>query len=187
MDWARENLRGQWTTLMTPFTPDDEVDEQGLRGNIRHIRSLGTRGGGCTWAMGEFWSLTREERTLVYDVVSDEAGGDWPIGAHVTHTSAREMLALARHAESSRVRSPNRCRSLLCDQDRGPGRRVRKAAGRRHGPGDHVLQLSPVRDRDERTGLWGGYATSPTSSASRRPASTRTSPSKRTSSSVATP
>ena len=101
MDWARENLRGQWTTLMTPFTPDDEVDEQGLRGNIRHIRSLGTRGGGCTWAMGEFWSLTREERTLVYDVVSDEAGGDWPIGAHVTHTSAREMLALARHAESA--------------------------------------------------------------------------------------
>ena len=22
LDWARENLRGQWTTLMTPFTPD---------------------------------------------------------------------------------------------------------------------------------------------------------------------
>ena len=27
MDWARENLRGQWTTLMTPFTDDDEIDE----------------------------------------------------------------------------------------------------------------------------------------------------------------
>ena len=34
MDWARENLRGQWTTLMTPFTPDDELDEEGLRSNI---------------------------------------------------------------------------------------------------------------------------------------------------------
>jgi 4-hydroxy-tetrahydrodipicolinate synthase len=101
MDWARENLRGQWTTLMTPFTPDDELDEEGLRRNIRHVRSLGTHGGGCTWGMGEFWSLTREERTRVYDVVSDEAAGDWPIGAHVTHTSAREMLALAGHAESS--------------------------------------------------------------------------------------
>ncbi len=33
-DWARETLRGQWTTLMTPFTPDDEVDEEGLRRNI---------------------------------------------------------------------------------------------------------------------------------------------------------
>lgn len=99
MDWARENMRGQWTTLITPFTPDDEVDEPGLRQNIRHIRSLGTHGGGCTWAMGEFWSLTREERMRVYDIVSDEAAGQWPIGAHVTHTSAKEMLALAQHAE----------------------------------------------------------------------------------------
>ena len=99
-DWAWENLKGQWTTLMTPFTPDDELDERGLRDNIRHIRRLGTRGAGCTWGMGEFWSLTREERTTVYDIVSDEAGGEWPIAAHVTHTSAREMLALARHAEA---------------------------------------------------------------------------------------
>ena len=50
-DWSRENLRGQWTTLMTPFTEDDEVDEAGLRRNIRHVRQLGTRGGGCTWAV----------------------------------------------------------------------------------------------------------------------------------------
>ena len=100
MDWARENLRGQWTTLMTPFTDEDELDEEGLRGNVRYIRSLGTHGAGCTWGMGEFWSLTREERTRVYDVVSDEAGGQWPIGAHVTHTSAKEMLSLATYAEA---------------------------------------------------------------------------------------
>ena len=99
MDWARETLRGQWTTIMTPFTSDDELDEEGLRHNIRHIRSLGTQGGGCTWCMGEFWSLTREERKRVYDIVSDEANGDWPIGAHVTHTSEKEMLALAQYAE----------------------------------------------------------------------------------------
>ena len=101
LDWARENLRGQWTTLITPFTPDDEVDEEGLRSNMRHVRALGTHGGGCTWGMGEFWSLTREERMRVYDIVSDEAGGEWPIGAHVTHTSAKEMLALARYAEDT--------------------------------------------------------------------------------------
>ena len=100
MDWARENLRGQWTTLMTPFTEADELDEEGLRRNIRYIRSLGTHGAGCTWGMGEFWSLTREERTRVYDIVSDEAGGEWPIGAHVTHTSAKEMLSLAAYAEA---------------------------------------------------------------------------------------
>jgi len=98
-DWARENVRGQWTTLMTPFTPDDEIDEDGLRHNIRHVRALGTRGGGCTWCMGEFWSLTLEERMQVYDIVSDEAAGEWPIGAHVTHTSLKDSLVLAAHAE----------------------------------------------------------------------------------------
>ena len=99
MEWARENLRGQWTTIMTPFTPDDEVDEDGLRRNVKYIRSLGTQGGGCTWGMGEFWSLTFEERTQVYDIVSSEANGEWLTGAHVTHTSYKDMIALAKHAE----------------------------------------------------------------------------------------
>lgn len=99
-DWAWENLRGEWSTLMTPFTPDDEFDEEGLRHNIRHVKSLGTRGAGFTWGMGEFWSLTREERLKVYDVAADEAAGEWFVGAHVSHTSHKEMLLLANHAES---------------------------------------------------------------------------------------
>ncbi len=100
-DWASETLRGQWSTLVTPFTPDDRLDEAGLRANVRRVRSLGTAGAGCTWGMGEFWALTREERARVYDIVADEAAGDWPIGAHVTHTSAADMLALADHAEAA--------------------------------------------------------------------------------------
>ncbi len=99
-DWALEHIRGQWTTLITPFTADDRLDEQGLRANVRHVRSLGTSGAGCTWGMGEFWSLTLEERLRVYDVVSDEAAGEWPIAAHVTHTSLGDMLALADRAEA---------------------------------------------------------------------------------------
>lgn len=98
-EWARENLRGQWSTLLTPFTPDDRVDEDALRHNIRHIRSLGVRGAGCTWGMGEFWALTEAERRRVYDVVAEESLGKWLSAAHVTHTSAREMLSLAAHAE----------------------------------------------------------------------------------------
>ncbi len=97
-DWARDSLRGQWTTLMTPFTPDDEVDEAALRGNIEHVRSLGTTGAGFTWGMGEFWSLTHEERIRVYDVSAEASAGEWPIAAHVTHTSAKEAVALADHA-----------------------------------------------------------------------------------------
>ena len=100
-DWAWETLRGQWTTLITPFTPENKLDEQGMRDNIRHIRRLGTTGAGCTWGMGEFWSLTHQERLRTMDIVADEAGGQWPVGAHVTHTSAEEMIALAKHAEGA--------------------------------------------------------------------------------------
>ena len=98
-DWAWENLRGQWSTLVTPFTPDKSFDEEGMRRNIRYIQSLGTRGAGCTWAMGEFWSLTFDERKHVMETVAGESIGRWLSGAHVTHTSTREMLALAGHAE----------------------------------------------------------------------------------------
>ena len=113
-EWAWETLKGQWTTLITPFTPDNRFDREGMKRNIRHVRSLGTVGAGCTWGMGEFWSLTHEERLDVMDAVAEEAqspevpspsggelgqGRSWPIGAHVTHTSAPEMLSLAAHAE----------------------------------------------------------------------------------------
>lgn len=98
-DWAKENIRGQWSTLMTPFSPNDEIDELGLRNNIKHVKSLGVQGAGCTWGMGEFWTLTHEERMEVYDIVSDESKNDWLIAAHVSHTSEKEMLKLATHAE----------------------------------------------------------------------------------------
>ena len=98
-EWAWDNLHGQWSTLVTPFTPEDTVDEAGLRHNIRYIQSLGTKGAGCSWGMGEFWSLTQEERLGVLDIVADESRDQWLIAAHVTHTSAPDMLALARHAE----------------------------------------------------------------------------------------
>ena len=100
-EWARETLRGQWTTLITPFSPDNTVDETGLRQNIRYIRKLGTKGAGCTWGMGEFWSLTQDERIQIMDVLSDESKGQWLIGAHVTHSSGPEMLSLAQHAEAT--------------------------------------------------------------------------------------
>ena len=99
LEWAREHLRGQWSTLMTPFTPDDELDETGLRNNIQRVISLGTHGAGFTWGMGEFWTLTQEERKRIYDIASDESNGSWPIAAHVSHTSYKEVVELATYAE----------------------------------------------------------------------------------------
>ena len=51
--------------------------------------------------MGEFWSLTHDERVHIMDVLADEAKGQWLTGAHVTHSSGLEMVSLAQHAESA--------------------------------------------------------------------------------------
>ena len=99
-DWAKENVRGQWTTLMTPFTKNNEIDEQGLKNNINHVKSLGVTGAGCSWGMGEFWTLTHEERMQIFDIVSAESKKDLLIAAHVSHTSEKDMLKLADHAEN---------------------------------------------------------------------------------------
>ena len=98
-DWAWDTLKGQWTTLITPFTADNLVDIDGVKRNVRHVRSLGTTGAGCTWNMGEFWALSYDERIQVMDAVAEAAEGTWPIGAHVTNTNANEMISLAHHAE----------------------------------------------------------------------------------------
>ncbi|MBI02358.1 MAG: hypothetical protein CL783_07800 [Chloroflexi bacterium] len=100
MEWALENLRGQWSTLMTSFTQDNHIHEPGIRADIKHIKKLGTKGIGCTWGMGEFWSLTEQERLRVYDVVADEGRDDWLIAAHITDTSLKNVNNFASYAES---------------------------------------------------------------------------------------
>ena len=100
MEWALENLRGQWSTLMTSFTQDNHIHEPGIRADIKHIKKLGTKGIGCTWGMGEFWSLTEQERLKVYDVVADEGRDDWVIAAHITDTSLKAVNHFAGYVES---------------------------------------------------------------------------------------
>ena len=90
-EWAREFLKGQWSTLVTPFNEQGNIDEKGLRSNIEYVKSLGSNGAGCSWGMGEFWSMTTEERKNLMQIVIDQAQ-DWPVAAHVTHTSVNDII-----------------------------------------------------------------------------------------------
>jgi len=96
--WARENLVGQWTTMVTPFTPEDELDEKGLAANIDHVLRLGTHGLGFSWNMGEFWSLTRDERYRLMELVPGLVHGRAPIAFQVTDTCLKDVVAMARRA-----------------------------------------------------------------------------------------
>jgi len=99
--WARENMHGHWTTTITPFLPDGELDELGTEKNIAHVLKLGTQGLGITWLTGEFWSLTVEERKRICEITVRSVGKKALVAVHTAHTSLKECIELTRHAERS--------------------------------------------------------------------------------------
>jgi 4-hydroxy-tetrahydrodipicolinate synthase len=98
-EWARESLTGQWTTMMTPFTTEDEVDTKGLAANVERVLALGTRGMGFSWNMGEFWSLTHAERLGLMELVPRLVHGRARVAFQVTDTCLKDVIAMARRAE----------------------------------------------------------------------------------------
>jgi 4-hydroxy-tetrahydrodipicolinate synthase len=99
-DAAREQFRGVWAAITTPFTPDDRLDEAGLRRNMRHMTgALAVDGIFCAGTMGEFWALTKEERKRVVEIVVEEARGKCKVIAHTGHHSPNETVDLTRHAQ----------------------------------------------------------------------------------------
>ena len=97
--WGREKLVGQWTTMVTPFSSADELDESGLAANVEHVLRLGTKGLGFSWNMGEFWSLTRAERWRLMEIVPGLVRGRAMTAFQITDTSLKEVVAMGRHAQ----------------------------------------------------------------------------------------
>jgi 4-hydroxy-tetrahydrodipicolinate synthase len=104
--YARANLCGVWGAIPYPFTAEDELDEQGLRHNIRYcIDNKLLDGIYCGHFMSEFWALTTEERKRAAEIVVDECRGSSassagiPVVIHTGHTSVKESVELSRHAE----------------------------------------------------------------------------------------
>ena len=97
---AKSQFHGIWTAITTPFTPDFELDEAGLRSNMKRVADLKIEGVFCTGVMGEFWSLTKEERKRIVEIVVEEAHRrNVKVIAHTAHHSAHETVELTRHAE----------------------------------------------------------------------------------------
>ena len=97
---ARAQFSGVWAAIASPFTPDGELDEAGLRRNMRYFTDgLGIDGIFCTGTMGEFWALTKEERKRIVEIVVEEARGKCRVIAHTGHHSAHETVDLTRHAQ----------------------------------------------------------------------------------------
>jgi len=96
---SRAQFRGVWAAIHTPFTAGHELDEAGLRQNMRHYTDvLHVDGIFCAGTMGEFWALTKEERKRVVEIVVEEARGKCKVIAHTGHHAPDETVDLTNHA-----------------------------------------------------------------------------------------
>ncbi|MGQ0512537.1 MAG: dihydrodipicolinate synthase family protein [Betaproteobacteria bacterium] len=99
---ARAELRGIWAATLTPFRPDQSIDEDGWRRNLRHwYGALGIRGLFVNGKQGEFGSMTVAERKRTAEVAVEEAKA---FGAGVmvscSDQSLDTVIELAKHAQS---------------------------------------------------------------------------------------
>ena len=98
--YCREHMTGVWTALTTPFTPSGELDEEGLRQIVRTcIDDLHIDGFFCNGLMGEYWSLSPEERKRVQHIVCEESRGGAQTIPHTPHINIKEAVELTKHAE----------------------------------------------------------------------------------------
>ena len=100
-EYARVKFRGIFTAFVLPETPEFEIDEAGIRSDVRHyIDVIGTGGLYPNAFYGNGWLMTVEERKRVTEIVVDETNGQVPVLVRCQHQSLKDVIDLAQHAES---------------------------------------------------------------------------------------
>jgi len=102
MGYKTEWFKGIFPALVTPFTPDDKIDEGAYRELIRfvlpHVNGVVPCG-----TTGEFSYMTLEERKRLIEVCLDEVAGRVPVLAGTGCPSTRETVALTQWAGDAGV------------------------------------------------------------------------------------
>lgn len=98
-DWAREHMKGLWTSPMYPFKPDGALDEPGIRNNVEYM--IKSKAAGLGFGFSEPWVCTHAERRRAFEVAVDAARGRVPTYVHTTDHSVEETIALTQQAKDA--------------------------------------------------------------------------------------
>ena len=97
---AFEKVTGLWVAIPTPFTADGALDEAGIRRSVEYyVSGIEVDGIFCGGVMGEFWSMSIEERRRVHELVADTVSGRIPIMAQTSHHVFEHCEELGNHAD----------------------------------------------------------------------------------------
>jgi len=91
-------IKGNIPALVTPFTKENEVDEEGLRNNIEHLIK-DVHGLVPCGTTGESPTLSHEEHKRVIEITVESANGRVPVIAGTGSNNTDEAVELTRHAE----------------------------------------------------------------------------------------
>lgn len=96
-----QDLKGVIPAIVTPFTPDEQLDKDGLRKLTNflvenRVHGIMTHGGN-----GEFPHLLREEKQAVTRIVVDEAKGKVPVIGCTSACGTMETILLTKDAKEA--------------------------------------------------------------------------------------
>jgi 4-hydroxy-tetrahydrodipicolinate synthase len=95
-DWARQHMKGLWTSPMIPFSADFKLDEAGVRNNVDYM--IGAKADGIGMGFSEPWVMTLAERKRLMEVSIDAVGKRVPAYLHSSDHSVEETINLTQHA-----------------------------------------------------------------------------------------
>lgn len=90
------NLAGIIPPLATPFTPAQELDEAGLRRELRYMLDVGVHGLTVGGSTGEGHTLSIEESCRLAAITLDETRGRVPVVSGIIRDSTREVIHYGR-------------------------------------------------------------------------------------------
>ena len=92
------NFEGTYVAMVTPFTQDEEIDEEGFRSNINFLIEKGVNGLVGAGTTGESATISHEEHHKVIDILVDEVDGRVQTIAGTGSNATSEAFSLTQYA-----------------------------------------------------------------------------------------
>ncbi len=92
------NFEGTYVAMVTPFTEDKQIDEEGFRHNINYLIDRGVTGLVGAGTTGESATISHEEHQRVIEILVDEVDGRVETIAGTGSNATSEALSLTKFA-----------------------------------------------------------------------------------------
>lgn len=94
-----QNINGVYTAIVTPFDAEGNLDEEGLRDNLRYQLTHGVDGIVSLGTTGESPTLTDQEKIRVIEISKEITNGKAPLMVGTGSYSTQQTIRNTRQAE----------------------------------------------------------------------------------------